>query len=153
MSIVGLAAALCLWAVTAAAQQLPDGPGRDLMKRICSPCHSAENVFGRGKTREEWGALVGNMVERGAKGADEEFYDIVDYLVKNFPKSAESNKVYVNRAGPKELERELQLSATEAEAIAGYRAKHGDFKSLEDLKKVPGLDAGKLDAKKERLAF
>jgi competence protein ComEA len=152
------AAVLCLLtsllAGTAPAQQqLPEGPGQSTMKRICSPCHSAENVIGRGKTREEWGETVGNMVERGARGTDEEFYDIVDYLVKYFPKSAASNKVYVNRAGPKELERELQLSTNEAEAVVRYRGQHGDFKTLDELKRVPGLDAQKLEAKRDRIAL
>jgi competence protein ComEA len=152
------AAVLCLLtsllAGTAPAQQqLPEGPGQSTLKRICSPCHSAENVIGRGKTREEWGETVGNMVERGARGTDEEFYEIVDYLVKYFPKSAASNKVYVNRAGPKELERELQLTANEAEAVVRYRGQHGDFKTLDDLKKVSGLDAQKLEAKRDRIAF
>ena len=150
--------ALCLLtnllAGTALAQQrLPEGPGESTLKRICSPCHSAENVIGRGKTREEWGETVGNMVERGARGTDEEFYEIVDYLVKYFPKSAANNKVYINRAGPRELARELQLTTNEAEAVVRYRGQHGDFKHLEELKRVPGLDAGKLEAKKDRLAF
>ena len=150
--------ALCLLTnllagTTAAQQQLPEGPGQSTMKRICSPCHSAENVIGRGKTREEWGETVGNMVERGARGTDEEFYEIVDYLVKYFPKSAASNKVYINRAGPKELERELQLTTNEAEAVVRYRGQHGDFKTFDELKKVPGFDARKLEAKRDRIAF
>ena len=36
---------------------------------------------------------------------------------------------------------------------AAYREKHGKFKTLDDLKKVPGVDAKKLDAKKDRIAF
>ena len=150
--------ALCLLtnllaAIAPAQQQLPEGPGQSTMKRICSPCHSAENVIGRGKTREEWGETVGNMVERGARGTDDEFYEIVDYLVKYFPKSAASNKVYINRAGPKEVERELQLTTNEAEAVVRYRGQHGDFKTFDELKRVPGLDAQKLEAKRDRIAF
>jgi len=34
-----------------------------------------------------------------------------------------------------------------------YRGKNGDFKSIDDLKKVPDLDAKKVDLKKDRLAF
>ena len=147
-------AALSVATATAQQQpQLPDGPGKKTMQKVCSPCHSAENVIGRGKTREEWGELVGNMVERGAQGTEEEFYDVVDYLTKYFPKSAATNKVYVNRAGPKELERELQLTTKEAEAIVSYRGQSGGFKSIDDLQKVPGLDARKLETKKDRLAF
>jgi DNA uptake protein ComE-like DNA-binding protein len=34
-----------------------------------------------------------------------------------------------------------------------YREEHGAIASIEDLKKVPGLDAGKVDARKERFVF
>jgi competence protein ComEA len=153
-----LGAAACLYAALAvgtvsAQQKLPEGPGKATMIRVCSPCHSAENVFGRGKSREEWGEIVGDMVMRGAQGSDEDFYDIVDYLTEHFPKSAATNKVYVNTAGPKEFERELQLSPKEAEALVRYRSQHGSFKTFEDLRKVAELDVKKLEAKKERLVF
>jgi mono/diheme cytochrome c family protein len=36
-------------------------------------------------TREQWGATVSNMISRGAKGSDEEFAEVVDYLSKNLP--------------------------------------------------------------------
>ena len=38
-------------------------------------------------TREQWGSIVSNMISRGAKGSDEEFAQIVDYLSKNLPPS------------------------------------------------------------------
>jgi competence protein ComEA len=47
----------------------------------------------------------------------------------------------------------LGLSTAEAEGVVQYREKNGDFKSIDDLKKVPDLDPKKLDAKKARLAF
>jgi competence protein ComEA len=34
-----------------------------------------------------------------------------------------------------------------------YRTEHGSFKTLEDLKKIPGVDAAKLNARKERIVF
>jgi len=36
-------------------------------------------------TREQWGSIVSNMISRGAKGSDEEFAQVVDYLAKNLP--------------------------------------------------------------------
>jgi mono/diheme cytochrome c family protein len=36
-------------------------------------------------TREQWGSIVSNMISRGAKGSDEEFSDVVDYLTKTLP--------------------------------------------------------------------
>lgn len=65
--------------------QLPDGPGRDTTKRLCATCHPAEIVMGKALSREAWGNLVSNMVSRGAKGTDEEFTEVVDYLAKSFP--------------------------------------------------------------------
>jgi mono/diheme cytochrome c family protein len=70
--------------------QLPDSPNRETVQRICSSCHPAQIVLGRGMTREQWGGIVSNMISRGAKGSDEEFAEVVDYLAKNFPPAKEA---------------------------------------------------------------
>ncbi len=72
----------------AGAAQLPDAPGRETVKKVCAACHPAEVVLQRGMSREQWGSIVSNMIGRGAKGTDEEFAEIVDYLSKNLPPSA-----------------------------------------------------------------
>jgi len=155
---VALLAVLC--AATAAAQsRLPEGPGRELVVRLCSPCHSAEKVAGLQKSRDEWEASVVEMVmNRGAKGTEEEFYEIIEYLARSFPKSpagerSAGDKINVNKASAKELESALEISAKESEAIVRLREKKGRFQSLDELEKVPGLDAKKVKAKKDRLEF
>jgi mono/diheme cytochrome c family protein len=70
------------------AGQLPDAPGRDTVKKICATCHPAEIVLGRGMSREQWGGVVSSMIGRGAKGTEEEFAQVVDYLAKNLPPTA-----------------------------------------------------------------
>ncbi len=70
------------------AAELPDAPGRDTVKKVCAACHPAEVVLSKGMSREQWGSIVSNMIGRGAKGTDEEFAQIVDYLAKNLPPSA-----------------------------------------------------------------
>ena len=145
----GISTALFL-TLANAQEKLPNGPGRETMKRVCGECHSAENVAGMAKTREEWGALVGEMAAVGAQATDDEFNAIVDYLAASFPKAP---KINVNKAGAKDLESGLELSGKEAEAIVHYREEKGSFKSIEDLKKVPGVDARKIEAKKDRLSF
>ena len=45
------------------------------------------------------------------------------------------------------------MSAKESEAIVQYREAKGNFKTIDDLKKVPGLDAVKIESKKDRLDF
>ena len=42
-------------------------------------------------TREQWGSIVSNMISRGAKGSDEEFAQVVDYLAQNLPPGKESS--------------------------------------------------------------
>ena len=47
----------------------------------------------------------------------------------------------------------MSLLRSQAALIIQYRAKNGDFKSIDDLKKVPGVDVAKIEAKKDRLVF
>jgi competence protein ComEA len=88
----------------------------------------------------------------GMKSTEQEYATVLDYLSKHFP-ADEVPRVNVNTATAIELESGLTLRRSQAAALIAYREKNGDFKSIEDLKKVPGLDADKLDAKKDRIAF
>lgn len=92
------------------------------------------------------------MVALGLKGTDKELRAIFDYLVKNFP-AEELPPLDINKATAIDLESRLSLRRSQAAAIIRYRTEHGPFKSLEDLKKVPGLEAEKIEAKKDRLVF
>lgn len=143
------ALAVCI-SFAQAQERLPSGPGRDTIKKVCSACHSAENVVGLAKTREEWGQVVGEMVANGAVGTVDEFNDVVDYLTEHFPQAPPVN---VNKASAKELENNLGFSAKEAEAIVHYRGERGSFKSVDELAKVPGVDPKKVQARRDRLAF
>jgi len=133
--------------------KLPDGPGKATTQKVCGSCHGAELVLGRQEDREAWGSVVNDMIQRGATGTDDEFYEVVDYLATNFSKTSPVIKINVNKATAKDLEGALRLSAKQAAAIVHQREEKGDFKSIEDLKKVPGIDAGKIEANKNRLAY
>ncbi len=81
--------------------ELPDGPGKVPLQRICSACHAPEVVVGKHETKERWGEIVSSMVERGAVGTDAELDQIVDYLAKNFPSKAADAKPDSSPANPK----------------------------------------------------
>ena len=151
---LGLCKILCFsvffLSIATAQEKLPAGPGRDVMKKVCSKCHSAENVIGLAKSREEWGELVGKMVDIGAQGTVDDFNDVVDYLTENFPQAP---RVNVNKVAAKDFENALGFSSKEAEAIVSYRGAKGNFKSVEDLEKVPGIDVKKVQARRDRFAF
>jgi competence protein ComEA len=146
-----VAATFILFAAIAHAQ-LPDGPGKAETERICSQCHELERSISLRQDRDAWQATMNKMVGLGAKGTDKEFQTVVDYLAKNFAGEG-IPKIDVNQAEAIDLESRLTLKRSEAAAIIQYRTKHGNFKSIEDLKKVPGIDAAKIEAKKDRLIF
>lgn len=135
-----------LWA------QLPDGPGRAETERLCQNCHELSRSVSRRQDRAGWQATLNKMVAFGTKGTDQEFALILDYLSKNYP-AEELPSVNVNKAPAIELESRLSLRRSQAAAVIAYRNKNGSFKSIEDLKKVPGLDVEKIEAKKDRIVF
>lgn len=152
---IRLLATLCAVTTLATAQtlKLPEGPGKATTLKLCSSCHAAELVIGRQESREGWGAVIENMIERGAKGSQDDFFDVVDYLATNFSKTSPVIKINVNKATAKDLENTLRIPEKQAAAIVHQRDEKGDFKSVEDLVKVPGVDAAKIEANKKRLAF
>lgn len=132
--------------------QLPDGPGKDAVVKVCSTCHEPNRAAAFRLTREGWESTVSDMKWRGAKGTDEEFAAIVDYLATNFLGEA-APKLNMNRATSVELESVLSLLRKEAAAVIAYRDKVGGFKSIDDLKNIPGVDFKKVEAAKERISF
>jgi competence protein ComEA len=129
---------------------LPDGPGKDLMVRTCGVCHEARRAASVRLTRDGWTDLVADMVRRGAKATDDEQAQIVDYLSTNFLGEA-PKPVNINTAPAIDLESVIGLLRKEATAIVDYREKKGAFKTIDDLKKVPGLDFKKIEAAKDRI--
>ena len=150
-------AALWLWCAPVAMQaqslKLPEGAGKPTVQKVCGTCHGAELVIGRQESREGWGAIVEDMIQRGATGTDDELYEVVDYLATNFSKSSPVIKINVNKATAKDLEASLRMPAKQAAAIVQQRENKGDFKSIDDLRKVPGVDVAKIEANQNRLSF
>jgi competence protein ComEA len=143
---------LAVIAAGAARAQFPEGPGKAEMVKVCSGCHEVERSAAMHQDRDGWKATVDKMIALGAKGTDQEFAAALDYLAKNFPPE-EMPRLNVNKAAAIEFESRLSLKRSEAAAIIQYREKNGPFKSIEDLKKVPGIDVAKIEAKKDKLAF
>jgi len=131
--------------------RLPDGPGKETLIKVCGKCHSPMNVIANGQSREGWENEITKMAGLGATASDEEFTEILDYVTKNFPPSA--TKLNINKATAAEIETQLGLSSRQAEDIVAYREKNGDFKTLEDIKKVPQLEAKEVDVRRNRITF
>jgi len=68
------------------AQDLPDGPGKELLMNVCTQCHTINRIVEKKITKDEWNDIVDRMASKGARATDQEFDTIVNYLVKNFGK-------------------------------------------------------------------
>lgn len=142
------------WEVLSArqARALPEGPGKAETQKLCSQCHDLDKSFSLSQDRAGWQRTIEKMVAFGMKSTEQENKAVLEYLVRNFP-ADELPKINVNKAEAIDLESGLSLRRSQAAAIIQYREKHGPFKSIEDLKKVPGVEAAKIEAKKDRLIF
>jgi competence ComEA-like helix-hairpin-helix protein len=143
---------------------LPPGKGQEIVQHQCVGCHALKVVTSKRASKEQWSALVDQMVSRGADIPDEDIETVVRYLSENFGAPHEtaaseknddqqSKPINVNEATATELAESLGLSSKDAAAIVEYRGQNGKFKELRDLTNVPGVDTKKIESNKDRLAF
>ena len=138
------------FAIDESAKRLPDGPGKVAVVKVCGECHATDNFRKLRLNRDDWSEKIGQMVDRGADGSEEELAAVLDYLERNF---GPDSKIWVNTAPLTELKSILKLSNEEAQAVIDYRAQKGNFSQWTDLLKVPGVDAKKIEDKKDAMAF
>ena len=134
----------------ARAQSLPEGPGKKVFESVCSLCHAPTSPMGKQWTRAQWEAKVIEMLQEEPDVTAEERATILDYLSANF---RPGGKIYINLIVAKDLVTLLGISTSAADAIVQYRMTKGEFRNLDDLKNVPGLDMAKVEAKKSQLQF
>ncbi len=128
---------------------MPEGPGKTVTLKVCAGCHDPRVVASLRLTRDGWAAVVADMVQRGAKGTDEDLAAIQQYLTTYFLGEA-PRPVNVNTAPAIDLESVVGLLRSEARALIAYREKN-PCKMIDDLKKVPGLDFKKIEAARDRI--
>ena len=149
---VGVLALSGLFVHVAEADFLPDGSGKSATIRVCGKCHSPERAASIHQGRAAWEDTVVKMIKLGAQGSDDDFDAIVGYLSRNFGPDIAA-PVNINTATAVDLEAALLLRRSQAKALIQYRLQNGQFKSIDDLRKVPGLDFPKLEAKKSHIVF
>ena len=150
-SVIVTCGAACLISTPLLAD-IPNGAGKAETLRVCGKCHSVEQATSLRQNRSEWQDEISKMVGMGAQGTDEDFNAILGYLARNFGPE-KPKPININTASAVELESSLEFTKSEAAAVIDYRTKNGNLKSIDDLKKVPGIDANKVEAKKARISF
>jgi competence ComEA-like helix-hairpin-helix protein len=136
--LVGLAAPCGAQARSAAADKVE-------FEKVCGSCHASSMVSDI-RTQLEWEETIEQMLSIGAKGTAEQLQAVRRVLLRTW------TKVNVNTATAAQLPLVLDIDEKTAQALVKYRADHGSFQSLDDLKKA-GINASKLEARKDRIAF
>ena len=129
---------------------LPDGAGKDITVRVCGQCHEPERAASLRLARDGWADVVKKMADLGASATDAELAQITEYLADNF-KGETLKPLNMNTASSIELESIAGLLRKEAAIWIAYRTATGACKTLDDLKKVPGLPFKKIDERRDRL--
>lgn len=134
-----------------AQDDMPNGPGKDVTVRICTGCHGAEMWAGSHRSSDDWDRTITTMTEKGLAISDADYATVLDYLSKSL--GPLPPKVNINKASSADLARVLAITPKQADAIIAWRTKNGDFKDLDGVKKVEGVDAAAIDAKKDSIVF
>lgn len=130
--------------------QLPDGAGKEATARVCGTCHPTERAASVRLTREGWQDVIAKMVKLGAKGSDEDLEAALGYLSTNF-KGEAAKPLNLNTATSIDLESIGGFLRKESAAWIAHRTKQGPCKTLDDLKKVRGVDFKKIEERRDRL--
>jgi competence protein ComEA len=142
-----LATVLAATIATSTQDRFPEGPGRAEVIKVCSSCHDAEIVLANLKSPGEWNETLQNMAQQGAEATPQEWRLIEQYIDVHFA------LVMVNKAPADEIQVTLEVTPDVAAAVVKYRQEKGPYKSIDDVKKVPGIDAAKVDAARSRFVF
>ncbi|MCB1020152.1 MAG: helix-hairpin-helix domain-containing protein [Acidobacteria bacterium] len=145
-------AAAALLAAPLSAVVLPDGEGKAQTEKLCVQCHDIAKSVSLRQDRNGWGVTMTKMIAMGMKGSDEDMQAVLGYLAANFPPEA-LPPLNINTARAIQIESRFSLKRSEAAALLKYRKEHGPFKTLDDLKNVPGIDFAKIEAKSDGIVF
>ena len=128
-------------------QQSQAEPSKASFERLCGSCHEPERSTSSRRTRDQWLQTVNSMVARGAEGSDEELLGVVEYLTR------EHGRVNVNLGSAADIALVLGLTPAEAAAIVEYRREHGTFEDTAAVARVPGIDVGKVESRRDAMVF
>jgi competence protein ComEA len=127
---------------------LPDGPGKDVVENSCLKCHAPNIIAAKRKTKDDWVQTVGKMRGLGAEVLDDDVDPIATYLVSHF-----GPWINVNKATEQDFANSFGMTPAEATAMVKYRTDNGEFKTVDDMLKVPAVDAAKIQAQTDNITF
>ena len=113
---------------------------------VCAQCHDLSMFADTIQSHDEWIDTIQKMVDRGARGTDDQFDRILHYLAEN------QTSVNVNAAPAEDIAPVLGVSDAVAQAVVARRTAK-PFTDVADLLSVPGVDGATVRARRNRIGF
>ncbi|OFW05018.1 MAG: hypothetical protein A3I61_19095 [Acidobacteria bacterium RIFCSPLOWO2_02_FULL_68_18] len=126
---------------------LPDAPGRAVVEQVCTSCHGVDYIVPSQRTVPVWREAIDAMRSYGAEATDEQWKAITGYIMANLA------HLNVNKATSEDIALVFGVEEKVAKGVVAYRDKQGGFKTVDDCKKAPDVDAAKVDTLAPRLIF
>jgi competence protein ComEA len=123
-----------------------DKTDKAVFESVCGACHPPGMVDDI-RSEQEWKETVDQMISIGAKADERQLESVMRYLLRNH------TKININAATASEIAPVLAVTESTARAIVARRKEIGAFKTIEELAKVPGVDAAQLQTRRDRIVF
>ncbi|HTB15838.1 MAG TPA: c-type cytochrome [Bryobacteraceae bacterium] len=94
-----LLAAVSFTAATVSAQQPDMAASKATFDKVCGTCHTPESALSTPRTKAQWEESIDKMVQLGAKGTDDEFAAILNFLVSQYGRDAVTDAALAGRGG------------------------------------------------------
>lgn len=118
---------------------LPAGKGAEVTQKLCATCHTVESFRGLRRSASDWADTVEVMIAYGAEIDQDQTRVVVQYLGEVFGPASPA-LVDANRASRDDLEKLPGLDRASIEMLMTHRARHGEFKSLKQIREMLGAD-------------
>jgi competence ComEA-like helix-hairpin-helix protein len=116
------------------------------VQAVCGRCHTTALFLNQTRSWDRWNDVFADMTQRGANGTDEQLARVTTYFLENL------TLVNVNSSPADELAWVLGVGDDVAQAIIARRERQ-PFTNIDQLRAVPGVDAGKVEKRKSRILF
>jgi cytochrome c5 len=143
-----LLGALLVASAVVRAQDLPAGPGREVVAARCITCHEADLIMQQRLSRAAWGRSVDKMLRWGATVDPSEREPMLDYLAAHFAPNPVASHI-VATASSEMIYKRACLTCHEDDLIESQRLSRAGW--VREVEKMMRWGAQVADADKDAL--
>jgi uncharacterized protein (TIGR02246 family) len=97
-----------------ARQELPDGPGKAELSKLCAGCHDLMFTASTRETKDGWTRIVNDMRSKGADGTEADFAKVIAYLTAHMGTAAPSAAPPATRNSDEDAIKQVMAATTDA---------------------------------------